>query len=137
MLSQQMRSCDSIKIEAVVTSATGQLNDESCRLLPSAPGPQCRQLGINRHHLSPTDASSIALTNYNFHPTSKLQLTIEDSTLPLPTLIPKTQRFDRDACCFVPITTMLTTCGVLGLNCHHPSSIDDSLRFPFQRSSVD
>ena len=40
MLSQQMRSCDSIKIEAVAPSATSQLNDESCRLLLSAPEPQ-------------------------------------------------------------------------------------------------
>ena len=69
MLSQQMRSCDSIKIEAVVPSATGQLNNESCRLLPSAPGYQSRQLGLNRRHLSPTDASSIAVTNYNIQRT--------------------------------------------------------------------
>jgi len=139
MLSQQMRSCDSTKIEAVVPSATGPLkNQDACRFVTIVPMlPTCSQLGLNCRHLSPTDTPSIALTNYNFHPTSKLQSTIEDSTLPLPTLIPKTQRFDRDACRFVPITTMLTTCGVLGLNCHHPSPIDDSLRFPFQRSSVD
>ena len=106
-----MKGCDSIKIEAVGDSPTDPLSDEFLRLKDySRTRVGLEGVSLNRHYeYSSTDTSSIAITNYNFHPTSKLQSPIEDSTLPLPTLTPKTQHY----------------------------LIDDSLRFLFQRSSVD
>ena len=66
-----MKSNDRMIEADGVHSPTDQLNDELCRLLPIAPGPQCRHLGVNRYHLSPTDASSITIgNNYNHYNTS-------------------------------------------------------------------
>ena len=78
-----MKSCDGIKIEAVGDSPTGQLNEQFCQLkYYSRTGCCLGGVSLNRHNHSSTDTSSIALTNYDFQPTSRLtQLPIEDSML--------------------------------------------------------
>ena len=106
-----MEGCDSIKVEAVNDSLTNPLRDKFLQLkYYSRTRVGLEGVSLNRHYeYSSTDTSSIAITNYNFHPISTLQSAIEDSTLPLPPLTLKTQRY----------------------------LLVDSLRFPFQRLSVD
>ena len=105
-----MKGRDSIKTVVVGDSPTDPLRDEVSQLKYYSRTRFLEEVLLNRHYeYSSTDISSIAITNCNLHPISKLQSAIEDSTLPLPTLTLKNQR----------------------------SLTDDSLWFPFQRSSVD
>ena len=70
MLSQQMKSCDSIKIETVgVRSPTDQLIEEFCRLNHHT-RLRLGMVSLNRHNSSPIDTSSIAITHYNIQCTS-------------------------------------------------------------------
>ena len=77
---QMMEGCDSTKIEVdCVHSSTDPLRDKCCRLNFCS----CSQINnclggvsLNRHHHSSTDTSSIAITSYDFRPTSKLDSTL-------------------------------------------------------------
>ena len=90
MLSQQMKSCDSIQIETVgVQSPTDQLKGELCRL--NLHSRHTGVVSLNRHNSCPIDTSSIAITHYNIQrnsilcrpsPTRPLTHNNEASTVP-------------------------------------------------------
>ena len=117
-----MKGCDGIKIETVRDLPTDQLNNKFCQLnvLHSHP---LRRMSLNGLNNSPTNTSSIALTNYDFQPTSRLII-----QLPIEPTLPKFWRF---------VTQLLSTTNNKASTLLICFERVNSLWFPLQRLSVD